>query len=233
MHLARRLLILCFCLLISACDYVTPFYQMNTAMKYDEMERYKDAIPHYQNAIAGFQKVEHYGGVEYFTRIIYSVALDSYAEKNDDYKTYVTEARNNYIRLLETSDQFNNNDILKSLDMDISRGVYLNHIARTYMYDAQNQDDDDKYYDLVQQAYLKYKEASELLEKQKDWENLAVTYYSLGESSDWYGDYETAISWLEMAVELDEKHGFDSSLEEDKAYLEKLKLKLKEEKNTT
>ncbi|WP_231745320.1 MULTISPECIES: tetratricopeptide repeat protein [Microbulbifer] len=75
-----------------------------------------------------------------------------------------------------------------------------------------------KQVDLLRNAYFLYKGAVPELATQREWHNLAITYFNLGQVCEWQGNLVEAVDWLEKAVELDMEHGF-ADLEEDRAYL--------------
>lgn len=71
---------------------------------------------------------------------------------------------------------------------------------------------------LLRSAYQLYSSATAELARERDWHNLSITYFNLGQVCEWQGNLEEAIEWLEKAVKLDRQHGFPD-LEEDQAYL--------------
>lgn len=91
-------------------------------------------------------------------------------------------------------------------------------LAHTYHQQAASEEDPVQKAHLLRTAYLLYSGATRDLARRKEWHNLAITYFNLGQVCEWQGNLEEAVEWLEKAVALDARHGF-ADLEEDRAYL--------------
>ena len=91
-------------------------------------------------------------------------------------------------------------------------------LAHTYHQQSASEEDPVQKAHFLRTAYLLYSGAARDLARQREWHNLAITYFNLGQVCEWQGNLEEAIDWLEKAVELDSRHGF-ADLEEDRAYL--------------
>ncbi|AOS97015.1 Tetratricopeptide repeat protein [Microbulbifer aggregans] len=90
-------------------------------------------------------------------------------------------------------------------------------LAHTYHQQAATAEG-GKQADLLRNAYFLYRGALSDLASRKEWHNLAITYFNLGQVCEWQGNLVEAVDWLEKAVDLDAEHGF-ADLEEDRAYL--------------
>ncbi|MFC6634694.1 tetratricopeptide repeat protein [Microbulbifer taiwanensis] len=91
-------------------------------------------------------------------------------------------------------------------------------LAHTYHQQSASEEDPVQKAHLLRTAYLLYSGAARDLARQREWHNLAITYFNLGQVCEWQGNLEEAIDWVEKAVELDARHGF-ADLEEDRDYL--------------
>jgi tetratricopeptide (TPR) repeat protein len=208
---------------LTGCDYISPFQELNKASDLNEKGMYEKAIPRYEAAISGFSSIGFYKTVEYETRYSYALMLNEFTK--DNHPEYIQVARKHYKWILN---YLNDNKELIS-----TKAMTLSSMANTYQQEAGYTENEEQYYKLLEKAYSTYKEAAEGLKTNKDWHNLAFTYYNLGETSEWYGDINEAVKWLELAVELDKKYGFDKDLIEDQNYLHKLKVKQKEMLNNS
>ncbi|WP_346838950.1 tetratricopeptide repeat protein [Microbulbifer sp. SAOS-129_SWC] len=95
-------------------------------------------------------------------------------------------------------------------------------LAHTYHQQAASETDPSHKARLLRSAYQLYSSAAHGLFREREWHNLAITYFNLGQVCEWQGNLEEAIGWLEKAVELDDRHGF-SDLQEDSNYLSGLR----------
>ena len=91
-------------------------------------------------------------------------------------------------------------------------------LAHTYHQQAANAAHATEQTNLLRNAYTLYRGATGELAQDREWHNLAITYFNLGQVCEWQGNLEEAIDWLEKAVELDRRHEF-ADLEEDLEYL--------------
>ncbi|SHF59915.1 Tetratricopeptide repeat-containing protein [Microbulbifer donghaiensis] len=91
-------------------------------------------------------------------------------------------------------------------------------LAHTYHQQAGSEEDPIQRAHLLRTAYLVYSGAAQDLADEREWHNLAITYFNLGQVCEWQGNLEEAVEWLEKAVSLDRQHGFPD-LEEDRNYL--------------
>ncbi|WP_308363631.1 MULTISPECIES: tetratricopeptide repeat protein [unclassified Microbulbifer] len=111
----------------------------------------------------------------------------------------------------------------------IEEGASLEHsaarvrsaLAHTYHQQAASEETPTKVL-LLRNAYSLYSTAAQDLAQERQWHNLAITYFNLGQVCEWQGNLEEAIDWLEKAVALDARHGF-ADLEEDRQYLTALR----------
>lgn len=214
MRLAKVILGFVFITFAAGCDYLPPVTDLSKASNYSDEGEYEKAITHYENALERLSSVSFYRSIEYETRYSYGLMLNEYTK--DDNPDYIPVARNQFEWVLSYLE--------KADELVITKAMVLSTLANTYQQEAGYTEDEEKYYKLLENAYSIYKESANGLEENEDWQNLAYTYYNLGETSEWYGDLAEAIKWLKKAVELDKKHGFDKDLEEDSAYLSRLKL---------
>lgn len=95
-------------------------------------------------------------------------------------------------------------------------------LAYTYHQQSAGESNPARKAQLLRTAYQLYRKAARELQGQKEWHNLAITYFNLGQVCEWQGNIEEAVEWLERAVELDARHGF-ADLKEDRAYLTALR----------
>ncbi|WP_323846873.1 tetratricopeptide repeat protein [Microbulbifer magnicolonia] len=91
-------------------------------------------------------------------------------------------------------------------------------LAHTYHQQAGSAAEPVQRAHLLRTAYLIYSGATRDLALEREWHNLAITYFNLGQVCEWQGNLEEAVEWLEKAVELDRRHGFPD-LQEDREYL--------------
>ena len=91
-------------------------------------------------------------------------------------------------------------------------------LAHTYHQQAASAEHATEQSNLLRNAYTLYRGATGELAEDREWHNLAITYFNLGQVCEWQGNLEEAIDWLEKAVELDRRHDF-ADLEEDLQYL--------------
>ena len=91
-------------------------------------------------------------------------------------------------------------------------------LAHTYHQQAASAEHAAEQSNLLRNAYTLYRGATGELADDREWHNLAITYFNLGQVCEWQGNLEEAIDWLEKAVELDRRHEF-ADLEEDLQYL--------------
>ncbi|WP_295802670.1 tetratricopeptide repeat protein [uncultured Microbulbifer sp.] len=95
-------------------------------------------------------------------------------------------------------------------------------LAHAYHQQSATVDSEHQRGQMLRRAYQLYSAAVNQLQMEEDWQNLAITYFNIGQVCEWQGNLEEAIEWLEQAVLLDRQHGFDD-LEEDMAYLTALR----------
>jgi len=95
-------------------------------------------------------------------------------------------------------------------------------LAHTYHQQAASETDPSRKSQLLRNAYSFYNSAAHGLFREREWHNLAITYFNLGQVCEWQGNLEEAIRWVEKAVELDDRHGF-ADLQEDTDYLSGLR----------
>lgn len=98
-------------------------------------------------------------------------------------------------------------------------------LAHTYHQQSASEEDPMQKAHFLRTAYLLYNSAAQDLKRQREWHNLSITYFNLGQVCEWQGKLEEAIHWVENAVKLDRLHGF-VDLEEDHAYLLALRRQL-------
>ncbi|MBQ0754209.1 MAG: tetratricopeptide repeat protein [Gammaproteobacteria bacterium] len=194
-------------------DILPPVSDLAKASSYTDKKNYEKAIEHYKLALESLDGSKLYSAIEYETRYSYGLMLNEYTK--DNHPEYIEVARKQFewvIGYLE-----------KSSALLSTRAMALSTLANTYQQEAGYTENEEKHYQLLEKAFSIYKESAAGLEKNRDWHNLAYTYYNLGETAEWYGDLPEAIKWLEKAVDLDKKYGFKDDLKEDSAYLERLK----------
>ncbi len=95
-------------------------------------------------------------------------------------------------------------------------------LAHTYHQQSASESRPHQRTQMLHTAYQLYSAAQKQLHRERDWQNLAITYFNLGQVCEWQGNLEEAIEWLEEAVALDRRHGF-ADLAEDLAYLTALR----------
>jgi tetratricopeptide (TPR) repeat protein len=203
---------------MTRADIFPPVSDLAKASSYTEQKNYEKAIEHYKLALKSLDGSTLYSAIEYETRYSYGLMLNEYTK--DNHPEYIKVAREQFEWVL--------NYLERSSELLSTRAMALSTLANTYQQEAGYTESEEEFYQILEKAYSIYKESAAGLEKNKDWHNLAYTYYNLGETAEWYGDLPEAIKWLEKAVELDKLHGFDADLKEDSAYLARLKSKHKE-----
>ncbi|GLS83262.1 tetratricopeptide repeat protein [Paraferrimonas haliotis] len=190
------------------------------ALKAHEFGQNEKAAQHYQLALEQVQDSLFAWPLEINIRAAYGEHLLSQVEQKPE---LLWEAREQYNEALSLNelDRF---QILALFDV----GYLWSALAKTYQLEAAYTDNVDVYYDALQNAFYAQDKAATEFEAEQQWRSLNASYYSLGEIAEWYGDYEEAIRWLEKAVELDKRHGFEDDLIVDSQYLERLRAALAE-----
>lgn len=201
-------------LVLIGCDLIPPFYALVRGHTHNNKGNYSKAIPYYETAIEGFSKDSELEDLEYDTRFIYAEMLLEHAK--EDNPEFIEPARTHLESVL------NYIDTTKDNDFDVSKGLALSTMAHTYHVESLFVEDDDEYFLVLESAYSIYLESTEELESAKEWHNLSITAYNIGEVADWYGDIDEAINWMSRAVQLDKEHGFDEDLIQDQTYLDDL-----------
>lgn len=215
MKIANTISLLLILWVLPGCDYTPPLSDLTEAGNYHEAGEYAKAKKHYEAALERLSSVSLYRPIEYQTRYSYGLMLNEYAK--EDHPELIPLAREQLewvLAYLEKEDEW-----------ITTKAMALSTLANTYQQEAGYSEDETRYYQLLEKAFAMYSEAAEELARNQDWHNLAYTYYNLGQTADWYGDLPEAILWLEKAVELDKRYGFTEDLEEDSAYLVKLRSK--------
>jgi len=167
----------------------------------------------YSKAIKEASKSTLFGFYEYEIRASYGFMLNELSNKTDS--AYFIESRQQFEWIIEYLD--------KNPELISTKAQAITQLAFTYQQEAAYTESEEEYYQLLEMAYKIYKEAAQQLEVNQDWRVLASTFYNIGKTSEWYGDLDEAIKWLEKAVEIDKKYGFEENLKEDSEYLIHLK----------
>lgn len=210
-------------MLISGCRYIDPFVHYSEASEHTSQGEYEKAIPQFKKAIKGFSRVSTYESFEYDARCRYALALNEYSKVGKP--KHLITARKNFDMVLAYLK--NGNSLLSC-----TSGVVISSRANTLQREATYTESDERYYELLERAYSSYQTAIKPLIKDKEWLSLAYTYFNLAETSEMYGDLNEAIKWIEKAIKINEKYGFEDNLIEDSNYFAQLKARNEKARKT-
>lgn len=202
----------CF-LVLSGCGYIEPFDHLGKASTAQIAEDYVTASEHYEQAVEGFASKPFMKPFECEARYPYAFALEMYdGEWSLELSQKMRANAESIIECIGDSD-----------DSLMSMGTATFSLAKAIHLEADYTEDDESYYLLLEEAYSTFESSVIQLEASSEWQTMAYATYNLGRVAADYGDLETAISWLEQTVELDETYGFYTDLDEDMQYLAELK----------
>jgi len=195
-------------IILSGCDYFPPYTDIYKAGEYKEEKDYEKAISHFEIALEKLSRRNMYQSIEFEERYSYGGMLNDYAKLDNPEYILIAREQFEWIRA----------NPIKGKETIYARA--LSNLANTYQQEAGYTEDEVEVNKLLEKASLAYENSVVEMAKNDDWKNIAYTYYNLGETAEWYGDYPQAIDWLEKAVHVNKKHGFDKNLIEDQEYLD-------------
>jgi tetratricopeptide (TPR) repeat protein len=171
---------------------------------------YDAALPLYERAIAGLTADPH---SQNLLRYRYGIVLNALGGERPDLYPLARSQFEAVLSYIESS---------PGLPFEHSAARVRSAIAHTYHQHSALQENPNKRATMLRNAYQLYASAIGDLRREGDWQNLAITAFNIGQVCEWQGNLEEAIQWLEQAVELDRRHGFED-LEEDMGYLSALR----------
>lgn len=180
------------------------------AEEYALRGRYDNALPLYEKAIAALAQDRPQ---QHRLRYRYGIILNALGGQRPDLYPLARSQFESVLAYVESS---------PAIPFEHSAARVRSALAHTYHQQSASESDIHRRTQLLRSAYQLYAAARVQLKEEKDWQNLAITYFNLGQVCEWQGNLEEAIEWLEEAVALDRRHGFDD-LEEDLAYLTALR----------
>lgn len=183
---------------------------VSEAEEYALSGNYDAALPLYEQAIAGL--ASDLPG-QHRLRYRYGIILNALGGQRPDLYPLARSQFEAVLAYIESS---------PGLPFEHSAARVQSALAHTYHQQSVSIASELKRAQMLRSAYLLYSSAADQLQREEDWQNLAITYFNIGQVSEWQGNLEEAIDWLERAVALDRQHGFDD-LEEDLAYLTALR----------
>lgn len=167
------------------------------------------ALPLYEKAISALTP---YPGQQQALRYRYGIVLNALGAKS----------RPDLYPLARAQFQSVLNYLDSGAELPHSAARVRSAMAHTYHRQAANEEAVTQRAHLLNTAYLLYKSALQGLSAQEEWHNLAITYFNIGQVTEWQGNLKEAIDWLEKAVQLDLQHKLPD-LEEDSDYLAALR----------
>ncbi|QIL91606.1 tetratricopeptide repeat protein [Microbulbifer sp. SH-1] len=171
---------------------------------------YDAALPLYERAIAGLANDPRHQNL---LRYRYGIVLNALGGERPDLYPLARSQFEAVLTYIESS---------PGLPFEHSAARVRSAIAHTYHQHSALQENPNKRAAMLRNAYQLYASAIGDLRQERDWQNLAITAFNIGQVCEWQGNLEEAIQWLEQAVDLDRRHGFED-LEEDMAYLTSLR----------
>lgn len=171
---------------------------------------YNAALPLYERAIASLANDPPQ---QHRLRYRYGIILNALGSQRPDLYPLARSQFQAVLAYIESA---------PGLPFEHSAARVRSALAHTYHQQSATVDNPQQRAQMLRNAYQLYRSAQAELEKEEDWQNLAITYFNIGQVCEWQGNLEEAIQWLEQAVTLDRHHGFDD-LEEDQAYLTALR----------
>ncbi|WP_444929697.1 tetratricopeptide repeat protein [Microbulbifer sp. SSSA002] len=182
---------------------------VSKAETYARTGNYADALPLYEKAISS---LADYPDQQQALRYRYGIVLNAFSaqERPDLYPL----ARAQFEAVLNYLDS--------GAVLPQSAAKVQSAMAHTYHQQAATETETTQRAHLLRSAYLLYKSAIPGLRAQGEWQNLAITYFNLGQVCEWQGNLEEAIAWLEKTVRLDIQHKLPD-LQEDSDYLSALR----------
>ncbi|WP_250459486.1 tetratricopeptide repeat protein [Microbulbifer litoralis] len=203
-------LLLCTALLAPGAALAEPAQQLVAEAEQRALEGdFDTALPLYEKAIAALDKQP---GRQQALRYRYGMVLNALGARArpDLYPL----ARAQFEAVLDYLDS--------GARLEHSPARVRSALAHTYHQQAASEGNGTQRAHLLRSAYLLYNGAARGLAQRREWHNLAITYFNLGQVCEWQGNLAEAIEWLEKAVELDARHGF-ADLQEDRDYLSALR----------
>lgn len=171
---------------------------------------YDAALPLYEQAIANLQNDLLQ---QHRLRYRYGIILNALGGQRPDLYPLARSQFESVLAYIESS---------PGLPFEHSAARVQSALAHTYHQQSATVDSEHQRAQMLRRAYQLYSAALPALQAEEDWQNLAITTFNIGQVCEWQGNLEEAIEWLEQAVALDRRHGFDD-LEEDLAYLTALR----------
>lgn len=171
---------------------------------------YDAALPLYEQAIA---RLRDDPPQQHRLRYRYGIILNALGGQQPDLYPLARSQFQAVLSYIESS---------PGLPFEHSAARVRSALAHTYHQQSATIANDLERAQMLRRAYQLYSAAQVELQQEEDWQNLAITYFNIGQVCEWQGNLEEAIEWLEQAVVLDRRHGFDD-LEEDQAYLTALR----------
>lgn len=171
---------------------------------------YDAALPLYERAIAGLASDRR---SQSLLRYRYGIVLNALGGERPDLYPLARSQFEAVLAYIESS---------PGLPFEHSAARVRSAIAHTYHQHSALQENPTRRAAMLRNAYQLYASAIGDLRQERDWQNLAITAFNIGQVCEWQGNLEEAIQWLEQAVDLDRRHGFED-LEEDMAYLTTLR----------
>ncbi|WP_105101833.1 tetratricopeptide repeat protein [Microbulbifer pacificus] len=171
---------------------------------------YDAALPLYERAISGLRGDPH---SQNLLRYRYGIVLNALGGERPDLYPLARSQFEAVLTYIESS---------PGLPFEHSAGRVRSAIAHTYHQHSALQENPNKRAAMLRNAYQLYTSAIGDLRQERDWQNLAITAFNIGQVCEWQGNVEEAIHWLEQAVDLDRRHDLED-LEEDLAYLTALR----------
>ncbi|MCO1333188.1 tetratricopeptide repeat protein [Microbulbifer sp. OS29] len=179
------------------------------AEAYARSGNYSNALPLYEKAISA---LSDYPSQQQALRYRYGIVLNAFS----------AQMRPDLYPLARAQFQSVLNYLDSGADLPQSVARVQSAMAHTYHQQAATEKESVQQAHLLRSAYLLYKGAIDGLNEQGEWQNLAITYFNLGQVCEWQGNLEEAIAWLEKTVQLDLRHKLPD-LQEDSDYLASLR----------
>lgn len=216
MHRTLTRLLLCTALLAPAAVLAEPAQQLvDEAEQRAQEGDFDTALPLYEKAIAALDsRPRHQQALRYRYGMVLN-ALGARARPE-----LYPLARAQFEAVLDYLDSGDQRQQVPPFEHSAAR--VRSALAHTYHQQAASEGNATQRAHLLRFAYQLYSGAARGLAQQREWHNLAITYFNLGQVCEWQGNLPEAIEWLEKAVELDARYGF-ADLEEDSEYLAALR----------